>query len=150
MLGFTFTQYTKRLSMAKSVPYNLLRFILALFLTANASSALAEKPTVSLTVIPAFKEYVTPSTSYLKRELREISDITLVNKQADFHISVVVAPLHLEEDNEPRGVVVSYHFSNNYDGVIIHNVRISSVNNLKILCQQVITDFDVYYFEDYR
>ncbi len=93
-----------------------------------------------------FKQYEDEVKSYLKRELREIKDIRLVDKDGDFFISVVAAPLMT--GGEVINIALSYVFLR--ESIITHNVIVRDRNSLKSMCQIVVAHFDTHFLEPYR
>ena len=102
--------------------------------------------TVLITVPPVFGEFDDEAKSYLKRELRELADLSLVEKNADFFISVIPVPIKV--GGRITGIAVSYVFEKG--DIILHNVKIGSPDSLKTMCQKVIAEFDTYFVETYR
>lgn len=109
-----------------------------------------EKKFVVLLAVPSmFGRYEDETRSYLKRELREIKDIELVEKAPfDFFISVVPAPLDSSPGREPFGIALSSFFE--HGTTKSHNVNIFEPSELKHMCQKIVAEFDNLYLEPLR
>jgi hypothetical protein len=128
-------------------------FIFAVLTTClfiSPATAEQKKIKVFVSVPPAFTQYTEEVESYLKRELRDLKDVELVNERVDkagqFFISVIAAPI--SGDGISEGVALSYVLES--VDLIVHNVNIGQKKELKNMCQQVIAVFDSKFLESYR
>jgi hypothetical protein len=123
-----------------------LAILVGVFLAVSLADAGQRKFTVLVTVVPAYTTFNEEVESYLKRELRGLSDVTIVEKNGDFFISVVAAPL--KQNDQATGIALSYVFQHN--DFILHNVDIGQRSNLKNMCERVVALFDSMFLERYR
>jgi hypothetical protein len=124
----------------------LVSFLILLTIASTGTSAERMKFTVLLSVPPVFGQYEDEVKSYLKRELREIKDIKLVDKGGDFFISVVAAPIMINDS--VTSIALSYVFQR--ESITLHNVIVRDTNSLKSMCQTVVANFDTHFLEPYR
>ena len=115
----------------------------------------ADLPTVFVEVMLGVEdsEYARLTTSFLKREIRALGNVRLVEAPADYVISVVTAPLGIEK-NEVLKYMVSCVFligdansmrtteATPTAGLIYHKVWLANPDELQALCQRAIANFD--------
>ncbi len=126
----------------------LLSFLFLLIITTCGTTAEHPKFTVHLYLPLVSERYKNEITSYFKRELREINDIRLVDKDGDFFISVVAKPIMIEGQDDGIGIAISYVFE--YESLRLHNVISINENDLKSECQKIVAMFDTQFVEPIR
>jgi hypothetical protein len=104
-----------------------------------------------LVSVPIKNELTDRIKTFVTRELRELPDIKLVDnlshEKGQYFISIVAVPLKLES-NVTLGVALSYVFQ---DGdSIAHSVLTGSPDDLKNLCEELVSNFDITLVEPNR
>lgn len=122
--------------------------LFGLFSAISLAYPAQRKFTVLLAVTPAYTDYNQEVESYLKRELRDLKDVTLVEKDGDFLISVVAAPL--KHNGKVIGIALSYVLEDKRTEIIMHNVDIGGPEQLKHMCGRIIAMLDSTFLERYR
>jgi hypothetical protein len=101
--------------------------------------------------VPLENELTDMVRSFVTRELRELPDVKLVEKikhgTGQYFISVVPQQVKLT-GGRVVGVVVSFVIQDGDN--IMHDVLIGPSDNLKGLCEKVVSIFDVRALEPYR
>jgi hypothetical protein len=123
--------------------------VLIILLPISTVAAKRQKFVVLVAVFPYNKEFDTEIESYLKREIRELPDVQIVDKSEDqdhFLLSVVAAPI--SRNGVLELFALSYFFQR--DGISMHYIIIGKREDLKSMCQQVIAVFDSKFVEPYR
>jgi hypothetical protein len=131
----------------KSLILGLLGILLFAWNAVNA----ADSRFPVLVSIPIKNELTDRVESIVTRELRELPDITLVDKS--FHqkgrylISIVAVPIKLP-NGTTVGVALSYVFQ--ADHCVVHSVLTGSPDDLKDLCESLVSNFDTTFVEPNR
>ena len=122
--------------------------LVEIFRTVSLADAGQRNFTILVIVVPAYSVFNEEVESYLKRELRGLRDVALVEKKGNFLISVVAAPL--EVDGKVTGVALSYVFQDMDTFMMLHNVDIGERGTLKNMCERIVAMFDSKFLEFYR
>ncbi len=120
--------------------------VVLIFFAVSTADAAQQKVTVTVYVVPAYKDFAMEVEGYLKRELRKLKDVTVVEKNGDFFISVVAAPI--KNNDQVIGVALSYFFK--YKEFSMHNLDVGQLEMLKNMCERVVTVFDSAFLKRYR
>ncbi len=125
----------------------LLSIILFAYNAVNA----ADKQFSVLVSVPYENEFTGRVKSFVSRELRELPDVKLVDKlsrrKGEYFISIVAVPLKLAS-GATVGIAVSYVFQEG--DWIGHNVLAGSPDDLKSLCEKIVSTFDIDLLEPSR
>jgi len=128
---------------------NLILALISIFVLTFNAEASNKKFKVRF-IIPPTAETVLASEakSYIARELRALQDVEQIGlgpcKDPCDYFLISIYPILLNLSNGQRaGIAVSYVIEK--DAKTEHNVLVGAPNELKILCEKIISYFDTYW-----
>ncbi len=130
---------------------SLILGLLGILLLACGAASASERQFLVSVSVPIKNEFTDRVKSFVIGEFRELPDIKLVDNSShengQYLISIVAVPLKLESAGTV-GVAVSYVFQ---DGdSIAHGVLTGSPDDLKGLCEALVSNFDIAFVEPNR
>jgi hypothetical protein len=157
---------------------NLMKTLLILLCCLTAISVEAQNTVTTVDIdIFANKEIENKINSYIKRELRDLKDVRIVDEKGRYTLKITAMQLE-RSDGKPLGIAISYMFCTNftfdifkqlkpykldqklemdmslYDNQLCFKTGLNMVSggsdDIKELCENIIIDFDAEHLESSR